>query len=169
MKKVLTLCTTTKNNQILLGMKKRGFGAGRWNGFGGKLHDGESIEEATKRETQEECGIIIEKMEEMGIVDFEFAGNPRLDSRKRPLVDARRAEILEVHIFKILKYTSEPVETEEMKPQWFTFDKIPYDSMWPDDKFWLPLFLENKKFKGKFKFDPDGNKILDHEIDIVKS
>jgi len=153
-KKILTLCTTFKNNRILLGMKKRGFGAGRWNGFGGKLHEGESVEAAAKRETQEECGIIIEALEEAGVIDFEFKNNP---------------EILEVHIFKINKYSGEPVETEEMKPEWFDFDKIPYDSMWPDDKFWLPLFLKGHKFKGKFKFDEKGNRIINQELNIAKN
>ncbi|NCN21932.1 hypothetical protein GW758_03830 [Candidatus Falkowbacteria bacterium] len=25
--------------------------------------------------------------------------------------------------------------------------------MWPDDIYWMPYFLENKKFVGKFLFD----------------
>ena len=47
--KLLTLVMIMKNNQILLGMKKRGFGVNRWNGFGGKLQPGESILDAAKR------------------------------------------------------------------------------------------------------------------------
>jgi hypothetical protein len=27
-----------QNENVLLGMKKRGFGQGRWNGFGGKVY-----------------------------------------------------------------------------------------------------------------------------------
>ena len=34
---------------VLLGMKKRGFGVGRWNGFGGKVDADETILEAAKR------------------------------------------------------------------------------------------------------------------------
>ncbi|CAN0505072.1 unnamed protein product, partial [Ectocarpus sp. 12 AP-2014] len=34
------------SKEILLGMKKRGFGEGKWNGFGGKVESGESVEEA---------------------------------------------------------------------------------------------------------------------------
>ena len=48
-KKIQTLCLIYQHPKLLLGMKKRGFGAGRWNGFGGKLHENESIEEATKK------------------------------------------------------------------------------------------------------------------------
>ena len=39
-----------------------------------------------------------------------------------------------------------------MKPQWFHIDEIPFDQMWPDDPFWIPLFLSGKKFKGTFSF-----------------
>ena len=62
MKKILTLCMIYQHPKILLGMKKRGFGKGRWNGFGGKLNDGESIEEATIREVRGETGIKINKI-----------------------------------------------------------------------------------------------------------
>lgn len=134
-------------------MKKRGFGAGRWNGFGGKLHDGETIESAVKREIREEAGIEVSKIEEVGIIDFEFQNNP---------------EILEVHIFKTENFSGEPKETEEMKPQWFEVDKIPFEQMWPDDIFWMPLFLENKKFRGKFLFDEaDNTHILEHNLEVV--
>ena len=156
MKKILTLCTILKDGKILSGMKKRGFGAGRWNGFGGKLHDGETIEEALARETKEEAGVEIKNPEKAGIIEFEFKGD---------------SEILEVHIYKTGDFEGEPVETEEMKPQWFDFDKIPYDLMWPDDKFWLPLLLEGKKFKGKFLFSGDNSNpnIIKYNLEIAES
>ena len=47
--KLLTLVLIHQNARILLGMKKRGFGAGWWNGYGGKVQAGETIEEAAKR------------------------------------------------------------------------------------------------------------------------
>lgn len=152
MKKILTLCCLKKDGKILLGMKKRGFGAGRWNGFGGKLNKGEAIEQAAKRETREECGIEIEKIEKIGILEFEFKDNP---------------EILETHLFSIQEFFGEPQETEEMQSQWFAFDKIPYTDMWPDDQFWIPLFLADKKFKGYFLFDKEGNKILRKNLEVV--
>lgn len=49
-KKILTLCIIHQENKVLIGMKKRGFGEGRWNGFGGKVQENETIEEAAKRE-----------------------------------------------------------------------------------------------------------------------
>ena len=137
MKMILTLCVIHKDHKILLGMKKRGFGAGRWNGFGGKLKERETIEEALRRETKEEAGVEISNFDKVGIIEFEFKGDP---------------EILEVHIFRVNDFSGEPRETEEMKPQWFDQNELPFDSMWPDDRHWFPLLLSCKKFNGKFLF-----------------
>ena len=137
MKKLLTLCIIYQYPKVLLGMKKRGFGAGRWNGFGGKVSSAETIEEAARRELKEEAQIEIDKLDRVGVVEFEFRGNP---------------EILEVHIFRSENFSGEPMETEEMKPQWFHVNDIPFQDMWPDDKYWMPLFLNGKKFKGRFLF-----------------
>lgn len=149
MRKILTLCLVLRENRILLGMKKRGFGAGRWNGFGGKVEAGETIEVAAKRETEEECGIVITEMEKVGIHEFEF--------------ENARGDILEVHVFRVDTWTGEPRETEEMRPQWFTTDAIPYDEMWPDDIHWVPVFLTGKKFRTKFLFG-EGDAILETEV-----
>ena len=149
--KILTLCLTLKNDKILLGMKKRGFGEGRWNGFGGKIEEGETIIEAAIREMKEESGLIAEELEEIGITTFQF-----LDTGK----------ILEVHIFNVLKYSGEMIETEEMRPQWFNLNEIPFESMWPDDIYWMPLFLKGNKFKGEFVFE-DNDKLLSHKIEII--
>ena len=145
MKKVLTLCLAVDSDRVLLGMKKRGFGAGRWNGFGGKLEPGETVEQAAKREMKEEVGLTIQTMERVGNLEFEFQGNP---------------ELLEVHLFRVDTFDGIPVETEEMRPQWFGTDELPFHAMWPDDPHWFPLFLQGRTFKGRFLFGP-GDQILD--------
>ena len=48
-RKLYCLVMAMKNNQILLGYKKRGFGKGKWNGFGGKVEKGETPQEAAIR------------------------------------------------------------------------------------------------------------------------
>ena len=151
MKKLLTLCIVHQHPNVLLGMKKRGFGAGRWNGFGGKVAPTETIEDAAKRELREEAGIKANHLDKMGIIEFEFMGNP---------------EILEVHVFKTNEFLGEPAESEEMKPQWFHMDTIPFNEMWPDDVYWMPLLLSGKKFKGKFLFGKS-DVILEEELSVV--
>ncbi len=144
--------------RILLGMKKRGFGAGRWNGFGGKVTPGESVEEAAKREMREECGLEASYMEKHGILEFDFKESAT--SR------------LEVHIYKVREYTGELKETEEMKPQWFHIEEIPFSQMWSDDLYWIPLFIKGRKFKGRFLFDRPStaeyqSKIIDRKLEEV--
>nr|XP_053633034.1 oxidized purine nucleoside triphosphate hydrolase-like [Cherax quadricarinatus] len=48
-KKLFTLAFIREGNRLLLGYKKRGFGQGRWNAFGGKVEAGETPEEAAVR------------------------------------------------------------------------------------------------------------------------
>ena len=119
-------------------MKKRGFGVGRWNGFGGKIEQGETIEQGVMRELFEEVGIKDGVLEKFGVLEFSFKNDE---------------EVLEVHIFKLTNFNQRPIETEEMKPKWFSFDEIPFSQMWPDDEYWIPLFLQGKLFKGSFLFD----------------
>ncbi len=139
MKKVVTLCLVQKDDHILLGMKKRGFGAGRYNGFGGKVEPHETIEAAATRELFEEASITTNAVDKVGQLSFSFRDEPELD--------------LEMHIFKITQFEGEPLESEEMRPQWFSIDEIPYSLMWTDDSVWFPLFLSDKKFIGSFHLD----------------
>ena len=150
--KIMTLCVIHQHPKVLLAMKKRGFGQGRWNGLGGKLQDGETIEQAAKREAFEEAGIKLGELQKMGVIEFSWK---------------TKSDILQVHIFKAESFLGIPTETEEMKPAWFDTNQIPYSAMWQDDVYWMPLFLENKKFFGKFVFDDQDN-ILEKELNEVK-
>ncbi len=157
MQKLLTLCIIHRQSKVLLGMKKRGFGAGRWNGFGGKVEEGEDIEEATRREVKEEAGLTVTRMVHAGVLDFSFESDPKK---------------LEVHVFRVTEFNGKPRESEEMKPQWFDIKDIPYVNMWSDDPFWLPLLLEGKSFKGMFHFDRPSDphhpgKILRQSLEVI--
>ncbi|XP_074170117.1 oxidized purine nucleoside triphosphate hydrolase isoform X3 [Rhinolophus sinicus] len=135
--RLYTLVLVLQPQQVLLGMKKRGFGAGRWNGFGGKVEEGETIEDGAKRELQEESGLTAATLTKMGHIVFEFVGEP---------------ERMDVHIFCTDSVQGTPTESEEMRPQWFPLDQIPFADMWPDDRYWFPLLLQKKRFHGYFLF-----------------
>uniref|UniRef100_H3BAA3 Oxidized purine nucleoside triphosphate hydrolase n=1 Tax=Latimeria chalumnae TaxID=7897 RepID=H3BAA3_LATCH len=98
--KLLTLVLVVQPQRVLLGLKKRGFGVGRWNGFGGKVQSGETIEEAAKRELQEESTLTVDTLDKIGQIKFEFVGE---------------TEILDVHIFRVESYQGDPKETEGKK------------------------------------------------------
>lgn len=150
MPKLMTLVIIEREGEVLLGMKKRGFGEGRWNGFGGKLHPDESIEEAARREVQEEAGIVVDNLDFAGQLTFFYA----------------TPEPIEVHVFRAKNFSGEPTESEEMRPQWFSIDALPFDEMWPDDRYWFPLFEKHKLFRGTFTFGSDGA-IVSHELSVV--
>ena len=155
-KKILTLVYILKDNQILLGMKKRGFGKGKWNGFGGKVKVGEeTIRAGALREVQEECGLCLkdEDICQLGLIDFEFKNEP---------------VHLEVHVFEARQYSGQVTESDEMAPKWFDIKEMPYDNMWIDDEFWHPWFFKGQKFKAYFLFEGQ-DKILNHEITPVDS
>jgi mutator protein MutT len=144
----VTLCFLVKDRQILLAMKKRGFGEGFWNGVGGKPDTGETIEQAAIREAEEEIGVTPTKMAEVGKIDF-YMQQP--DGNQQ------------VIIYLVTDWEGQPAESEEMRPQWYNQGQIPYDQMWPDDQYWLPLVLAGKYVTGRFHFDAAGQ-IEAHEV-----
>ncbi|NXM49842.1 8ODP triphosphatase, partial [Gymnorhina tibicen] len=150
--RLFTLVLVVQPSRVLLGMKKRGFGAGLWNGFGGKVQPGESIEEAARRELLEESGLTVDTLQKMGQITFEFVGN---------------SELMDVHIFRADNFHGEPTESEEMRPQWFQLDEVPFHHMWPDDSYWFPLLLQRKLFRGYFKFQGQDT-ILEHSLKEVE-
>ena len=149
MKKILTLAMLVRDGRILLGLKKRGFGKGLWNGFGGKVEAGESIQQAAMREVEEEVGLIPVHIEEVGLLNFTFESEP---------IE------LEVHVFRVDSWEGEPVETEEVRPEWFEYTDVPYSEMWSDDEYWLPLLLDGEKFRADFHFDRPSDKNYKSEI-----
>lgn len=154
MKKIVTLAIVHDDEKILLGLKKRGFGAGRWNGFGGKVNDGETIEQAAHRELHEEAGIISEDLRKRGVINFLFQDN---------------GEELEVHLFSANAFSGDIIESDEMRPRWFLHSEIPYSEMWADDPHWLPLVLSGKNVNGTFEFDnPESQSILNKIIEAYE-
>lgn len=139
--------------ELCLAMKKRGFGVGRYNGVGGKLEAGEIIESAAKREAKEEVGVEIKQLTKVAELTFIFANNPAWNQL--------------VHTYTTDTWVGEPTESEEMNPKWFAVADIPFEKMWPDDRFWLPHMLEGKLVRAEFTFG-EGDVILDKKVEVVK-
>ena len=153
-----TLCLLIKPNKILLGMKKRGFGKGRWNGYGGKVEDKENIVFATVRENFEESGLIHLNIEKVAEIKFYFTNAPFGKSWDQV-----------VYIFISREWKGTLRESNEILPKWFSFNDIPYSKMWNDDTYWLPKVLEGKKLVGSFTFGKDNSTILKYELNEIEN
>ena len=147
-RELATLVFLVEGKSILLIRKKRGLGAGKINGPGGKLDPGETLEQCAVRECEEEVGITPRALEYCGQNLFQF-------------VDGYS---IHVWTYRADAYDGSPVETAEAIPIWFDLDAIPLDEMWDDDRHWLPLVLEGQRFVGRYVVD--GDRLLDHAIEL---
>ncbi len=145
-----SLLFVIKQGRILLIHKKRGLGAGNINGPGGRIEPGESPLEAAIREVQEELCITPGNITGSGKLFFQF-------------IDG-----LSIHctVFRASSHEGEPQETDEAIPLWVDLDCIPYDRMWADDRYWIPLMLAQTPFKGFFVFDND--RMLDYRLETAE-
>jgi 8-oxo-dGTP diphosphatase len=143
-----TLLFVVRDGHILLIRKKRGLGAGKINGPGGRIEGDETPIECAVRETREEVRVTATDVVERGELRFQFTDGYSIH----------------VWVFHAGGCTGEPGETDEATPAWHAVDEIPYDEMWSDDRIWLPHFLAGRRFAGRFVFD--GDRMLDHELDV---
>jgi len=143
------LCFIVKDGQVLLIRKKRGLGAGKINAPGGKLEAGETALDAAVRETREEVGVTPLRLEDRGVVRFQFADGYSLHCA----------------VFVAHDFEGEPIETPEALPMWFAVDAVPFDEMWEDDRHWLPQVLAGGSFQGWFEFD--GEKMLSKRVEFT--
>lgn len=141
-----------EESRVLLAMKKRGFGVGKWNGVGGKVEQGEAVGDAVLRETLEEICVHVDAshLNAVATLEFSFRGSPN--------------DTIRVHVFTTTTWTGEPTESEEMKPEWFSMSSLPFSSMWVDDPYWLPQVLAGKKVTASFSFNEDGKEILEMDV-----
>lgn len=141
-----TLLYVVREGEILLIHKKRGIGAGKLNGAGGKVDPGESCLDAAVREFEEELRARPVAPRKLGEVGF----------------DVVNGQSLHIHVFRADAVEGEPAETDEAVPVWTPVDDIPYDRMWADDRHWLPHLLDDRPFEAFARFD--GDRMLDCQV-----
>ena len=143
-----TLLFVIRDDQVLLIHKKRGIGAGKINGPGGKIDPGETAMECAVRETQEELHVTASGVAEAGLLWFDF-------------VDGTKIHCI---VFRADDFEGEPTETDEAVPLWFALDDVPFDRMWQDDELWFPSLLNRVPFELKATFDDD--QLLDAQLSV---
>lgn len=155
-----TVTFLLKGDEVLLGMKMRGFGQGFLVGIGGKvdINDRDSsdqeeldvIKNGAAREIAEEIGVDVDPkdLQSMGSMKYYFP-------------DKKGEWDFECHVFIASKWIGEPTGVldsngvTEIEPRWIKKHQIPYEKMWDDAKYWLPQILERKSIDGEFVFGED--------------
>ena len=143
------LCFIRRASRLLLILKRRGLGAGKYNAPGGRLEPGETPEQAAVRETREEVGLTPRELTFAGRLDFAF-------------VDGYA---LRCHVYAAAACEGVPTVTDEAVPFWCEEAEIPYGKMWSDDRLWLPLLLAGRRFEAAFVFD--GDLMLWHQLRLT--
>jgi 8-oxo-dGTP diphosphatase len=139
----LTRVSDAAGPEVLLGVKKTGFGAGKIVGLGGHVEPGESPAQAVVREVAEESSIRVDpsQLRELGVVTFRFPARPKWDSV--------------VSVFGADQFSGQALESDEITPEWFPFNKLPLTKMWDDARLWLPRVLAGERVTAEITFAED--------------
>jgi 8-oxo-dGTP diphosphatase len=140
---------------VLLGLKKAGFGTGKWVGLGGHIEEGEKPERAAVREVQEESGLLVpaDSLQHMASIEFRFPARPAWDQT--------------AEVFVTSVYQGEPEESDEIAPRWFSERELPLAKMWDDAKYWLPLVLAGEHIDVLVTFADDCATVARTEPDLT--
>lgn len=145
--RLCTLVLPCKGEEVLLGMKKRGFGAGNYNGFGGKVNPDETPAQAAVREMFEETGasVALTDLKIVGEFSFYFPDYPDFNQN--------------VIVYRIDDFNHAVSESEEMAPEWFAKDNLPFDRMWKGDNHIIPPLFGSAFVRAEVHFQGKGERV----------
>lgn len=150
----LSLMILKRDNKICLGIKKRGFGVGKLTEPGGKVEENETPLAAAIRETAEEVGVKIKSAHSAGTVIFRdlfYKGEPETDI---------------THIFISDDFSGEITETDELEPDWYDINNLPFARMWSDAEHWIPEVLRGNIVDAYFRYGKD-NTYSDFKVELA--
>jgi len=159
-KNIFSVAYVVSRKGVWLGLKKKRLinrqreqlGIGLYNGFGGLKKLGETIKSCARREAEKESGFQILEMKKCGVA---------------LVLHNYDADEIELHFYLVTKYQGKARETDEMIPEFFSNNNIPYDKMWPTDYYILPKFLSGQNCIALFIIDKEKNLIKPPLIKIV--
>jgi 8-oxo-dGTP diphosphatase len=145
-----TICHVIRGRALLLKKANRGISVGKWNAPGGKSEPGEAPEECARREVLEETGLRVSRLFDHGALTFMMDGGKTLHTRAR--------------LFSTSDAKGRARSSDEGPVRWFKLDALPYDEMWEDDLFWIPLMLRGLRFNATFTYDAANRHVVGFAI-----
>jgi len=108
-------------------------------------------------EAQEEVLVLIQEKDLVKVAEltFHFKDKPEWS--------------INCHVFFARAWEGEPKESEEMEPEWFDISNLPFDRMWVDDKYWLPMVLRGDYVQAELNFNNNGSELLLYKINGSKN
>ena len=154
----LRTCLTlpVRDDQVLLGHKLRGFGAGKIVGIGGKVEPGESLVQAAVRELHEEAGLTVDPAgaDLAAYLDFRFPHRPEWDRTS--------------HVFVVRRWAGQVRGCEEIRPEWFPVDAPPFARMWDENRVWLPHVLRGERVELAATYGADNDHLSAVSLQVVQ-
>ncbi|MDD4901470.1 MAG: 8-oxo-dGTP diphosphatase [Patescibacteria group bacterium] len=129
-------------DEVLLQFKRKGFGQGKWNGPGGKVEQGETVEQSVVREVKEETGLQVKNLRKRAELEFVFDGREEWNQV--------------VHVFVTNNFKGEIRASDEGELKWFNVKELPFKQMWEDDIYWIKDALAGKFARMRFYFKQNG-------------
>ncbi|MHA7273379.1 8-oxo-dGTP diphosphatase [Arthrobacter sp. TMT4-20] len=139
---------TESGSEVLLGLKKTGFGAGRIVTLGGGVEPGETAPQAAVREVAEESGVVVgvAQLTQLGRIRWRFPAQPAAD--------------MDAAIFTAVEWTGTPQPTAEVDPAWYPVDDLPWDGMWDDARHWLGSVIAGEQLDVLVTLNQDNKTVL---------
>lgn len=139
------------NNQplsVLLAIRQKGFGWGRYTPYRGEVGWNESWEECMRRGLREESGLVC--LPE----DIEPVGSMEVTYRSRGDGGAEVESVLDIQLHLIHDWAGAPKSTVRMRhPEFFPLRHLPYDKMLGSDAKILKRILMRKTVSARAIYD----------------
>jgi 8-oxo-dGTP diphosphatase len=148
--KLATLCYLKKDRQTLMIhriKKANDMHWGKWNGLGGKLEPGETLEACATREIREESGLLAAAPLLKGLLTFPKFAND---------------EDWYAFVFVVTEFSGVISDSREGVLRWIDDEKLLDLELWEGDRIFLPWLERPGFFSGKFIYQ-DG-RLVDHSV-----
>lgn len=139
--------------EVLLGLKRKGFGTGRVVALGGKIDGAETALDAAVREVREESGIVLAPAEvrDAGHITWSFPSRPAWN--------------MAATLFTADAQHSRPVACDEIEPCWYPADDLPWPAMWQDAPHWIPTLLDGRRVDARIVMAGDNEAVAHARVD----
>lgn len=148
--KEIALCHVIKNGTLLLIKTEEGLNKGKWNAPSAEILQGERPDKSAIKNVYQQTGLYVSKITDNGLIRLFLNGKTTYDYR--------------IHVFSTKIFSGDLKPNIQGEAKWFSTTDLPYYEMWADDKYWINLVLQGKKFDADFFFDEKNEKIVKYQI-----